>query len=225
VGRSSKPCIYVLAGTNGAGKSSIAGAAFNKRGGLYLNPDAAARLIREADPSLSVEEANSLAWQQGRRLLERAIAQRCDFAFETTLGGRTMAALLEKAAEVGMEVRVWYAGLSSPELHIARVHKRRARGGHDIPEGDIRRRYDASRLNLVQLLPVLTELRVYDNSVEADLEGGKPPDLRLVLHTANGRIEGPANLERTPEWAKPIVAAALKLAGRRRSGRSRSRTD
>jgi predicted ABC-type ATPase len=69
-------------------------------------------------------------------------------------------------------VRVWYVGLSSPELHIARVRARVAKGGHDIPEPRIRERYDASRLNLIRLLPRLSELWVYDNSVEADPDAG-----------------------------------------------------
>lgn len=203
-------CIYVLAGTNGAGKSSLAGAAFNQRGAEYFNPDAAARRVLEADAGLTVEQANSIAWHQGRRLLERAIEERLDFALETTLGGNTITALLQKAVDRGIEVRIWYAGLSSPELHIARVRQRHARGGHDIPEADIRRRYHTSRLNLIRLLPNLTELRLYDNSVEADPEAGKSPRPRLVVHMLGGRIRGPRSLRRTPEWAKPIVAAALR---------------
>jgi len=120
--------------------------------------------------------------------------------------------LLDQALEQGIEVRVWYAGLRSPELHIARVKQRHARGGHDIEEADIRRRYDTSRVNLVRLLPKLTELRVYDNSAEADPEAGRPPEPELVLHLVRGRIANPKDLGETPEWAKPIVAAALRLA-------------
>lgn len=206
------PCIYVLAGTNGAGKSAIGGAAFNAHGGEYFNPDLAARRIREAEPTLTQEQANSAAWHQGKRLLERAIAERRDFALETTLGGNTIATLLDQALDKRIEVRVWFAGLSSPELHMARVHARVLRGGHPIPEVDIRRRYETSRLNLIRLLPKLTELRIYDNSIEADLEAGSAPDLRLVLHWDRGRIVNPGDLHSTPEWAKPIVAAALQIA-------------
>ena len=142
VERDQPPRIYVLAGVNGAGKSSIEGATLNERGAEYFNPDVAARQIRQADPRLALKEANSLAWHQGGRLLERAIAERQSFALETTLGGNTITGLLERASEQGLEVRVWYAGLSSPELHIARVRQRVLGGGHDIPESDIRRRYE-----------------------------------------------------------------------------------
>jgi predicted ABC-type ATPase len=207
------PCIYVLAGTNGAGKSSIAGAMFLRSGAEFFNPDQATRLILARNPGLSLADANSAAWQQGKRLLERAIAERLTFALETTLGGTTMTALLERALAAGLEVRVWYVGLASPELHVARVRARVARGGHDIPEPQIRARYDRSRLNLVRLLPTLTELRVYDNSADADPRAGTAPAPELVLHMLRGAIVRACPLARTPEWAKPILAAALKAAG------------
>ena len=91
-------CIYVLAGTNGAGKSSIAGAMFLAKGAGYFNPDEAAARIRHARPQLSQAEANSQAWYQGKRLLQRTIAERLSFAFETTLGGNTIPALHSRAA-------------------------------------------------------------------------------------------------------------------------------
>ena len=207
-----RPRIYVLAGVNGAGKSSIGGAAFRSFGADYFNPDAAARKLIAANPGLGRAEANSAAWRQGRRLLERAIAERLDFAFETTLGGNTIPRLLAEAAAQGIEIYVWYAGLASLELHIERVRARVRRGGHTIAEQDIRRRYERSRLNLIHLLPRLTALRVYDNSAEADPAAGQAPTLKLVLHTERGKILGPADLSQTPDWAKPIVAAALKLS-------------
>ncbi len=204
------PCIHVLAGTNGAGKSSIAGSTFREHGSDYFNPDEAARRIRASNPKLTQTEANSAAWHQGRRLLERAIKERLNFSFETTLGGNSITRLLEQALQQGIEVRMWYAGLNSVEKHMARVKARVKRGGHDIPEPDIRKRFDQSRLNLIRLLPHLTELRVYDNSIEADPHTGKTPAPKLVLHTLNGQWVGPKRLASTPEWAKPIVAAAMK---------------
>jgi predicted ABC-type ATPase len=208
--RGSIPCIYVLAGTNGAGKSSIAGAMFLAQGTGYFDPDEAARRILAANPGLAQAEANSAAWNQGRRLLERAIAERLNFAFETTLGGRTIPALLGAALSAGVEVRIWYVGLRSAALHVARVRARVAKGGHDIPELAIRDRYDSSRLNLIRLLPRLTELRVYDNSDEANPDAGAAPQPKLLLHVAAGRMVSLCDLAATPEWAKPILAAAIK---------------
>ena len=195
---------------NGAGKSSIGGAAVRAFGGEYYNPDEAAKRLMAARPGLKQAEANAAAWHQGRRLLERAIAERLDFAFETTLGGSTLSRLLAQAAEKGAEVHVLYIGLASPELHIARVKARVRAGGHGIPEADIRRRYEHSRLNLIHLLPKLASLRLYDNSAEADPAKGRVPEPVLVLHLEKGKIRNPDGLAKAPDWAKPIVAAALK---------------
>jgi predicted ABC-type ATPase len=107
---------------------------------------------------MGLAEANSRAWLHGKRLLEKAIADRLNFAFETTLGGNTIPALLERAHSSRIAVRVWYVGLEGPELHISRVRARVEAGGHDIPAARIRERYDRSRDNLIRLLPKLTEL-------------------------------------------------------------------
>lgn len=204
--------IYVIAGVNGAGKSSIGGAAFRSFGSDYYNPDEAARQLIAVDPGLDPAEANVAAWQQGVGLLRQAIAERLDFAFETTLGGNTVPRLLAEAAAQGIGIYVWYAGLSGPELHLQRVRSRVRHGGHNIPEDAIRRRYERSRLNLIALLPLLAALRMFDNSADADPADGATPTPVLVLHAERGKILNPDDLPRAPDWAKPIVAAALKVA-------------
>jgi predicted ABC-type ATPase len=203
--------IYVIAGVNGAGKSSVAGETFRQSGADYYNPDEAARRLVTANPRLNQTEANSAAWHEGVRLLKRAIDERLGFAFETTLGANTIPSLLREAANAGIEIYVWYVGLESPELHVSRVKARVARGGHDISEKDIRRRYAHSRLNLIELLPFLRALRIFDNSAEADPAGGQTPKPMLVLSMERGKILEPKDLTGTPAWAKPIVAAAMKL--------------
>ena len=207
-----RSCIFVLAGTNGAGKSSVAGAMVRQAGADYFNPDEATARILAANPGISTADANSAAWHQGKRLLQRAIAERLDFAFETTLGGPTISALLHEALAAGIEVRMWFVGLTSPELHMTRVRARVARGGHDIPEDKIRERYDRSRINLIELMPRLAELRVYDNSCEADPRAGRAPQPTLILHFAKGKIVEMVELPQTPQWAKALVAGAVKIS-------------
>lgn len=204
------PKIHVLAGVNGAGKSSIAGAAIREAGGEYYNPDDVARQLRARNRHLSQSEANANAWQAGELLLERAIRERLDFAFETTLGATTLPNLLVEAAKGGFETHVWFAGLATPEQHIERVKARVRFGGHGIPEADIRRQFEKSRLNLVSLLPFLTTLRLVDNSRDANPQEGKEPEPLLLLHVENGRIKSHCSPAVTPTWAKPIIAAALK---------------
>jgi len=203
-----RPRIVVLAGVNGAGKSSIAGAWLRETGMNYVNPDERARSIREA-LGCAIEEANSHAWREGVERLGHAIERREDYAFETTLGGKTIPRLLDSAAVSGCDVIVWYVGLSTPEQHVARVRARVAAGGHDIPETKIRERWDSSRRNLIALMPAITELQVFDNSREGD----PIPPPRLLLHWKAGRIVAPSfeELRHTPDWAKAIVMRAMKL--------------
>lgn len=216
----------MLAGCNGAGKSSIGGAALRATGAPYFNPDEAARSILRANArrgaSITQEQANAAAWTEGRRLLERTIREKLDFAFETTLGGKTMTEMLLQAARERHAVHIWFAGLASVELHLERVRRRVARGGHGIPEAKVRERYVRGRENLIRLLPCVTSVRVYDNSAEADPSTGARPSPVLLLEMQRGRIVQPPNLRSalttTPQWAKPIVGAALKLHMRDASG-------
>lgn len=207
---SRRPALYVLAGTNGAGESSIGGQHLLDVSGMpWFNPDTFAREYREAT-GCSQEEANAIAWSEGMRRLDEAIENGTSYAFETTLGGRTVPAKIATAS-ASHDVAIWYCGLASPELHIARVKARVASGGHDIPEGKIRERYESSLVNLIALLPRLSSLRAYDNSVQAELEAPIPdPVLVLALH--EGKILFPATaaaIEATPDWAKPLLEAAL----------------
>jgi predicted ABC-type ATPase len=212
--RGQTPRIYVLAGVNGAGKSSIGGAMLQKAAIEFFNADAVARTFRSAGLAMTQQEANAAAWQQGRRLLVRAIEEGKDFAFETTLGGNTIPALLKTAVSQGLEVRIWYVGLEGAELHIARVRSRVELGGHDIPEGKVRERYARSRTNLIELLPNLTELKVFDNTEEGDPQKGHSPAPRILLHLKKRKIVSLCDLDSVPQWAKPIVQAAMQLSAK-----------
>ncbi len=208
-----RPFILVLAGVNGAGKSSVGGALLQQHGLAWFNPDRYARSLVE-ELHLTQDEADSRAWLHSRELLERAISEGSNHAFETTLGGNTFAALLLRACQ-SHDVMILFCGLASVEQHIARVRLRVAHGGHDIPEQRIRERWTTARSNLIRLLPQLARLQVFDNSAEA-APGEEVPDPVLVLEMAAGRITFPqhddiATLSATPDWAKPILQAAIEL--------------
>ena len=147
----SVPAITVLAGTNGAGKSSIGGARLEAARTPLYNPDVETQALIAANPGMTLDEANAAAWRIGKERLEAAIAERHSFNFETTLGGATITRLLAKAHDNGLRLRIWYCGLSDAELHIARVRARVRRGGHDIPATKIRERYDASACSAAAL--------------------------------------------------------------------------
>ena len=206
-----RPRILVLAGVNGAGKSSIGGDMLHQAGIPWFNPDTFTRELVAATGS-PLADANAAAWQEGLRRLNAAIAHGEDYAFETTLGGNTIAARLGDASE-SHDVLMWFCGLDSPEHHMARVRLRVSHGGHDIPEAKIRERYRTSIANLIALLPHLSRLQVYDNSRDA-APGTPVADPRLLLQMEGGRIAWPTDadtLRATPDWAKPILEAALSM--------------
>lgn len=200
--------ILVLAGVNGAGKSSLLGTMLREEGLGWFNPDAFTRgLVQQGWP---LGEANAEAWLEGTRRLQRAIDEDVDFAFETTLGGNTIARMLQQACAAHY-VAIWFCGLATVELHLQRVAERVARGGHDIPPDKIRARFDSARENLLALMPHLAELRVYDNSAPADEDGVEP---MAVLQLDRGRMQYPVSVNEllhTPDWAKPIVMRAMEL--------------
>jgi predicted ABC-type ATPase len=203
-----RPAIFVIAGANGAGKSSILMAAFAQA----FDPDRAAIELRATDPILSVEAANSLAWRESVRLLRLAIDEQKNWAFETTLGGNTITRLLVDATTMGCQVKVMFTGLESSDLHVARVKARAARGGHSVPEDRIRKNCENSLLNLIRLLPGLSELRLFDNSADGDPATGLRPQPRELLRLQERRIVWCCPLEQVPEWAKPVIAAAFNIA-------------
>jgi predicted ABC-type ATPase len=207
-----RPVIYVLAGVNGAGKSSIGGAILRSADLEWFNPDTFARETRHR-LGCTQTAANAHAWTEGQRRLRRALADGRSFAFETTLGGRTVPTRIAQA-HATHDVFVWFIGLDGVDRHLARVRLRVAHGGHDIPAPKIRERFARAPLNLIALLPHITRLQVYDNSSDV-APGESVPDPHLVLDVRSGRVHYPdaadaAALTLTPPWARPIVEAALR---------------
>ena len=113
---------------------------------------------------------------------------------------------------------IWYVGLESPELHIARVRSRVEHRGHDIPEAKIRERYIRSRTNLIELQPYLTELKVFGDTEDGDPQNGQAPAPKLLLHQKERNTVSLCDLPYLPQWAKPIVQSAKNMA--KNGGRS-----
>lgn len=160
---------------------------------------------------MPIDEANALAWQLGFDALRHSIDNHKDFNFETTLGGESITNELHRACEAGLEVIIIYVGLGSVEQHIERVRARVKKGGHHISEQKIRERYVQSPYHLIGFIGVAAEIHVFDNSVES--ADGQPIST-LVMRMRGNRIIEPSVKEcllSAPDWAKPIVAAALKV--------------
>ena len=171
-----RPVLYVLAGVNGAGKSSVGGHLLERDGLTWFNPDTFARELKTST-GCDQETANAYAWQEGMRRLEGAIANGLNHAFETTLGGKSVTAKILEAAKTH-DVLIWFCGLSSPELHIAR--------DHDIfADGMIRRVPDqyAGEIRLRR------ELRQRDADVDGVVHSAMGIDwiVTAILNKSHGR--------------------------------------
>ena len=199
--------IIVLAGVNGAGKSSIGGSALRASGQDWYNPDEVARDLHQRYPNRPLTEINGAVWREGLLRLHWAIQNDTNFAFETTLGGNTITAALLDAIAAGIRVDVWYCGLASVELHVQRVAERVGRGGHDIPEALIRQRFKRSTRNLCRLTPGLHQLAVFDNSLP--LDGSGKPRLEKLIHCRDGQLIRCKTVD-MPNWAKPVAAVCLQ---------------
>jgi len=157
------PRVVVLAGINGAGKTT---ASLNLLANVlkiptFVNADAIARGLNGLNP-----EGVSLA--AGRLMLAELgelAARREDFAFETTLAARTYAGWLAGLRATGYEVYLYYYWLRSPDLAITRVADRVRAGGHHVPDATVRMRYARSVRNFFDLYrPQADQWEVYDNS-------------------------------------------------------------
>ena len=154
---------YIIAGSNGAGKTTFAMEFLplyaNCRN--FINPDLLARAYSPFDPDAGMVRA-------GRTVLERIkefTAARQDFAFETTLSGRTYFPLRQKVKKAGFRLHMFYLWIPSPELALLRIHDRVESGGHNFAEKDFRRRFGRTLHNLFSLYrPLFDTLRFFDNS-------------------------------------------------------------
>lgn len=156
------PNLYIIAGCNGAGKTTasytILPEILNCK--EFVNADSIAAGLSPFNPE-------SVAFEAGRIMLHRInqlIAEKVDFAFETTLSTRSYVSLIKGAQEIGYEVTLLFFWLNSPELAIQRVAKRVSKGGHNIPTDTIERRYYRGIFNLLHLyLPVCNNWIIVNN--------------------------------------------------------------
>ena len=154
---------HVIAGSNGAGKTTFATQFLPHyaRCSNFINADLIARGLSPFDPVAGMARA-------GRLVLERIAefeAAGTDFAFETTLSGRSYATVIRRLRATGYRIHLFYLWIPSPDLALLRIRDRVESGGHDVPEVDVRRRFDRTLRNLFTLYrPLCDTLHFFDNS-------------------------------------------------------------
>ncbi len=157
-----KPTLYIIAGCNGAGKTTASYSVLPDLLGCreFVNADEIAKGLSPFNPDSVAIEAGKLMLQRISTLLN----ERKTFAIETTLATRSYAKLVEQAKENGYQVILLFFWLSSPEMAIERVAKRVREGGHNIPTQTIIRRYWLGLQNFFKIFaPIVDSWMFFDN--------------------------------------------------------------
>ncbi|HEV2436035.1 MAG TPA: AAA family ATPase [Verrucomicrobiae bacterium] len=137
-----QPTIYLIAGCNGAGKTTFAKSFLPNEAKClnFLNADLIAQGLSPLNTRAAAIKAGRLLTEEFRSF----VAKRETFAFESTLSGKTYIGLLKNARQRGFRIYLHYLWLPTPALAVARVRERVKKGGHDVPEADVRRRFARS---------------------------------------------------------------------------------
>lgn len=185
------PFLLIIAGPNGAGKSSHWDREYRSRKLQfpYVNAD---EIARSMSPSETRDRDAMFEAEKRRR---EHIERRESFAFETVFSHPGKLEEIQLAKEAGYYIRLVFLGLANPQLSIARVMRRVARGGHAVPPEKIPGRYARNLENLAKAVSRVDEAVIWDNSAEDQ----KPVE---VLEFQNGMLlkrsaEIPAWVERT----------------------------
>ena len=157
------PNLYIIAGCNGAGKTT---ASFNALPKMFdckefVNADEIARGISPFQPEKVAIQAGKIMLNR----IEELLSRKTDFAIETTLTTTTYTKTIERAKASGYQVTLLFFWLNSVEIAIDRVKQRVKEGGHDIPEETIRRRYKRGIDNLLNIFSdICDNYLILDNS-------------------------------------------------------------
>lgn len=196
--RTDQPVFTLVAGVNGAGKSTI-NDKYGVGSGEYINPDDIAKEIAPDDVNNP-----RVALAAGREAINRineAFESGDSFSQESTLSSKQPINTLKKANDLGYETNLLYVGLENKEQSVARVIKRVQAGGHDIPIDALERRYDKSMENLPQAMLAANHVTLVANE-----ENGFK---QLYVRTGEQEV---FRSEELPEWASTALKSYDTLA-------------
>ena len=151
----------IVGGADGTGKSSLMGVLKAERNDLGF-------IINENKITFENQGDDFKAARIAISKIESFLKHGITFTQETTLSGHTVERTIIKAKNLNYDVRLFYVGLSSAKESIKRIKNRVEKGGHDIPQEDVIRRYETRFDSLIKLLPYCDEVNFYDNENRFD---------------------------------------------------------
>lgn len=146
----------IIGGVNGVGKSSFTGVLKERSTDLGY--------IVDVDKITAELGAGALAGGKAAlKKINECIEKGVSFTQETTLSGRKTESTAKEVKENGYYVQLFYIGLNTAEESLVRIANRVRRGGHDIPENDVERRFAGRWEAVAKVLPYCDEAEFYDN--------------------------------------------------------------
>jgi len=170
--------LIIVGGANGAGKTTFAVEYASRRNCLYLGADAIAAELAPDTPDLVPVAAG----QELMRRLTDALADEDLVVLESTLAGRTLRHTIRNARDAGFTITIVYLFLDSADTCVERVRERVQKGGHSVPESDIRRRFLRSIRNFWRLYRPLADhwVLVYNSGNQPlDVAAGTAEDVSV----------------------------------------------
>jgi predicted ABC-type ATPase len=186
-----RPRLTIIAGANGSGKTTLT--RLNRidfREFPLLDPDVIGKTLQTTLP-------RTFPIAAARQVLTSArehVRNSKNFAIETTLSGKNYLQMMLDAQARRFEIMLVYIGTENVEINLARIRHRVLRGGHDVPEQDVRRRYQRSLANLPLAIERADRTILFDNSAEQGYR------LVAVLGASINHRFPPI-----PDWAIPIT--------------------
>jgi predicted ABC-type ATPase len=157
------PRCFVIAGSNGSGKTTFAREYLPREASTarFVNADLIAAGLSPLAPGLAAVASARLVLAE----LDRLAATREDFAFESTLSGLAYVRRLRRWKQAGYFIKIVFLRIESAELALKRIAARVRQGGHDVPATDVVRRFRRSLRNFeAQYRPLADAWELYDNS-------------------------------------------------------------
>lgn len=171
--------VYIIAGPNGSGKTTFAKKFLPDYAKCpnFVNADLIAQGLSPFSPRAAAIKAGRLLLERIRSLAEKNV----DFAFETTLSGKSYIPFLEILKNKGYAINLFFLWIPNPELALSRIKDRVATGGHDVSAQDVKRRFYRGMYNFFRYYKPLSDTWMLFNNADA-----LP---RLIAREKNGKTE------------------------------------
>jgi len=183
--------LWILAGGNGAGKSTFYRTQLAPLGVPFINADVLAKELYPEAPEEHSYDAAKLATEMRFKLLHEGRS----FCFETVFSHPSKIDFVAKAKALGYQIILVFIHLDNVSLNQARVAQRLSEGGHNVPDEKVASRIPRLLQNIKQTLPLCDQVRILNNSRIDN-------PFQQVAVIRNGQLQQEIPL---PDWAKDLL--------------------